>query len=794
MAETSSGFFGRSIRPDKSSRFLTGNGLYVADVSLPNMLHGAILRSIHAHARIRGIDTEAALRLDGVFGVWTGREIAERIAPFPESFEIHPARWLDGVKPILKGPRATALTQGKVHYVGEPVAIVVAADRAKAEDALERIAVDYEQLPAVVDPEESLQGRPTLVHEGTSDNVVFSFSIAKGNVDDAFQAAPLKLAERFRHHRYCAAPLEGRGVVAWVEPKTHILTVWSSTQMPHLVRRQIAAQLGLAEEMVRVIASDIGGGFGPKVFVYPEEILVPFLALLLSRPVKWIEDRSEHFISTAHGRDQLHDVEWGFDHEGRILAFRDRFLLDNGAYNPMGLTDAYNTAAHLQGPYKIANFSVSGTCVSTNKVPNAPYRGAGRPEAVFVMERVIDMIAAQLQLDPAEVRRRNFVQPDEVPYHAGILYRDGEPICYDSGNFPETLSRALAAAGYYELRKQQQEWRANGRYLGAGIGCYMEGTGVGSFEGAKVRIDASGQIIIATGATGHGQGHETVYAQIAADLWGVGLDKISLIEGDTASIPFGCGTFGSRSTVNVGSAVHGASMRLREKTLRLAAHLLEASSEDLEWVGGKVSVRGMPQRSITLGELARAAVPGWASKLPEDLEPGLEATFYFVPPTVTWANAAHVAVIEVEAQTGAIKLLDYVVAHDAGKLINPLLVDGQIHGGVAQGIGAALYEEIAYDANGQVLSGSFVDYLLPGTMEVPIIKTVHLESPSPLNPLGVKGLGEGGAIAPPAAIANALADALRPLAPPVNEIPLTPERVLAILAGGQGETSARGSS
>jgi carbon-monoxide dehydrogenase large subunit len=460
----------------------------------------------------------------------------------------------------------------------------------------------------------------------------------------------------------------------------------------------------------------------------------------------------------------------------------------------MGLTDAYNTAAHLQGPYKIANFSVSGTCVSTNKVPNAPYRGAGRPEAVFVMERVIDMIAAQLQLDPAEVRRRNFVQPDEVPYHAGILYRDGEPICYDSGNFPETLSRALAAAGYYELRKQQQEWRANGRYLGAGIGCYMEGTGVGSFEGAKVRIDASGQIIIATGATGHGQGHETVYAQIAADLWGVGLDKISLIEGDTASIPFGCGTFGSRSTVNVGSAVHGASMRLREKTLRLAAHLLEASSEDLEWVGGKVSVRGMPQRSITLGELARAAVPGWASKLPEDLEPGLEATFYFVPPTVTWANAAHVAVIEVEAQTGAIKLLDYVVAHDAGKLINPLLVDGQIHGGVAQGIGAALYEEIAYDANGQVLSGSFVDYLLPGTMEVPIIKTVHLESPSPLNPLGVKGLGEGGAIAPPAAIANALADALRPLAPPVNEIPLTPERVLAILAGGQGETSARGSS
>jgi carbon-monoxide dehydrogenase large subunit len=788
MGEIADKFIGRSIRPDKSSRFLTGNGLYVADVNLPNMVHAAILRSIHAHARIRSLDAEAARRLEGVFGAWTGREVADRIAPFPESFEIHPARWLEGVKPVLKGPRPTALAQGKVHYVGEPVAIVVAADRAKAEDALELIAVEYDELPAVVDPAESLRGRPALVHEGTSDNVVFSFSVSKGNVDAALRTAPYKLSERFRHHRYCAAPLECRGVVAWIEPRTNILTVWSSTQMPHLVRRQIAAQLGLVEEAVRVIAPDIGGGFGPKVFVYPEEVLVPFLALQLRRPVKWIEDRSEHFISTAHGRDQLHDVEWGFDQEGHIVALRDRFILDNGAYNPMGLTDAYNTAAHLQGPYKVANFAAAGTCISTNKVPNAPYRGAGRPEAVFVMERVIDMIAARLNLDPAKVRQRNFVQPDEMPYHAGILYRDGEPICYDSGNFPETLSRALAAVGYDELRNRQREWRSNGRYLGIGIGCYMEGTGVGSFEGARVRIDSSGQIVIATGATGHGQGHETVYAQIAADLWGVDLNKINLVEGDTASIPFGCGTFGSRSTVNVGSAIHGASLRLKEKTLRLAAHLLEARAEDLVLSDGKVFVRGMPQRSITLSELARAAVPGWASKLPEDLEPNLEATFYFVPPTVTWANAAHVAVIEADVQTGAIKILDYVVAHDAGKLINPLLVDGQIHGGVAQGIGAALYEEIAYDPNGQMLSGSFVNYLLPGTTEIPKIKTVHLESPSPLNPLGVKGLGEGGAIAPPAAIANALADALRPLAVNINEIPLTPDRVVEFFARGQNET------
>jgi aerobic carbon-monoxide dehydrogenase large subunit len=790
MAETSSRFIGRSIKPDKSSRFITGSGMYVGDVRLPNMLHAALVRGLYAHARILGIDRKEALGLDGVVGVWSGQDIEGRISAFPGSFEIHPARWLEGVKPLLRGPQPRALAQGKVHYVGEPVAIVVAEDRAKAEDAVDAVVVEYEELPVVVDPEQSLRPGAPLVHDGSQDNVVFGFSIEKGGVNEALDAAPYTLEERFRHHRYCAAPLECRGVVAWLEPATNILTVWSSTQMPHLVRRQIAAQLDLPEERVRVIAPDIGGGFGPKVFVYPEEILVPFLALQLGRPVKWIEDRAEHFISTAHGRDQLHDVECGFDREGRILALRDRFLLDNGAYNPMGLTDAYNTAAHLQGPYKIPNLSVTGTCVSTNKVPNAPYRGAGRPEAVFVMERCIDIIAARLGLDPVEVRRRNFVQPEEMPYQAGILYRDGEPICYDSGNFPETLARALQAADYDELRKRQRELRAHGCYLGIGIGCYVEGTGVGSFEGAKVRIDSSGQVIIATGATGHGQGHETVFAQIAADLWGVSLDQISLVEGDTASIAFGCGTFGSRSTVNVGSAIHGASARLKEKVFQLAAHILEANPDDLDFGGGKVFIRGMPDRAIPFSELARAAVPGWASRLPEDLEPGLEATFYFVPPTVTWANAAHVAVIEVDVQTGVIKLLDYCVAHDAGKLINPLLVDGQIHGGVAQGIGAALYEEIAYNENGQVLSGSFVNYLLPGAMEVPFIKTAHLESPSPLNPLGVKGLGEGGAIAPPAALANALADALFPLAIQVNEIPLTPDRVLKLVARKEVDVEA----
>ncbi|MGH7771172.1 MAG: xanthine dehydrogenase family protein molybdopterin-binding subunit [Candidatus Binatia bacterium] len=783
------GFIGKNIKTYKATRFLTGRGVYVADIRLPNMAHAALVRSIHAHARIRGIDTSQALRLDGVLTVLTGEDIKGRLSPFPDSFEIHPTPWLEHVKPVLKGPRPTALAQGKVRYVGEPVAIVVAEDRYKAEDAVDAVAVDYEALTAVVDPEESLKPGATLIHEESDDNIVFSFSVNKGDADRALREAHYKLHERLRHHRYCAAPIECRGVVAWVEPKTNILTVWSSTQVPHMVRKQIAAQLDIKEETIRVIAPDIGGGFGPKVFVYPEEILVPFLALQLRRPVKWIEDRREHFISTAHGRDQLHDVEIAFDEEGRILALRDRLHLDNGAYNPMGLTDAYNTAAHLQGPYKIPNFSVTGVCVSTNKVPNAPYRGAGRPEAVFTIERCLDLVAKHLGLDPAEVRRRNFVQPQEMPYQAGIMYRDGQPICYDSGDYPETLRKALEAVGYEALRQKQKELRQQSRYLGIGIALYVEGTGVGSFEGAKVQIDASGHLTVFTGATG--QGHETIFSQIAADLWGVDINDVTLVEGDTSTIAFGCGTFGSRSTVNAGAALYEASSRLKEKTLKLASHLLEASPADLEIGQGKVFVRGSEMRAVSFGELARAAVPGWASKLPEGLEPGLETTYYYVPPTVTWANAAHVAVIEVDIHTGKIKLLDYVVCHDAGKLINPMLVDGQIHGGVAQGIGGALYEEIVYDHIGQLLSGSFMNYILPGPVEVPMIRTVHLESPSALNPLGVKGLGEGGAIAPPAAIANALADALSPFKVEVTELPLKPERVLSLLEEGRGRFEAR---
>lgn len=766
---------------------LRGTGNFVADLKLPGMLQAAVLRSAHAHARIRALDTTQASQMPGVALILTGKDTAGHIAPFPGSFEIHPPAWLAAVKPVLKGPRPAVLTQKKVHYVGEPIAVVVAADRYLAEDALDAIRVDYEELPPVLEPEEGLKPGAPLVHEEAGDNVLFHFSMGKGDCDRALRGAPHRLAARFRHQRHCASPMEGRGVTVVYQSKPHGLTLWSSTQVPHSVRRQVASQLGLVEQSIRVIAPNVGGGFGPKVFVYPEEVLVAYLALKLERPVQWIEDRREHFLSTAHARDQVHHVEIGFDSDGTILALKDRFFLDNGAYNPMGLTDAYNTAAHLQGPYRIPHLAVTGTCVATNKVPNAPYRGAGRPEAAFVMERCIDKVAGVLGLDPAEVRFRNIVSPREMPYDAGVMYRDGERVFYDSGDFPATLAAALDAADYQGKRAQQRRLREQKRYLGIGIGCYVEGTGVGSFEGAKVAIDSSGQLLVSVGASGHGQGHETVFAQIAADLWGLDPKAVSVTGGDTAAIPYGCGTFASRSTVNAGMAIYEASARLKEKTLALAAHILEANPQDLTLEQGKVFVRELPQRALSLAELAQAGVPGWSTKLPAGMEPGLDATFYYVPKTVTWANAAHVAVIEIDVETGVISLKDYTVAHDSGPLINPRIVEGQVRGGAVQGMGGGLFEELVYDDTGQLLTGTFLDYLLPCATDIPAIRTVHLETPSTLNPLGLKGLGEGGAIAPPAAIANALADGLRAFGIESDELPLTPDRVLALLRSKRKE-------
>jgi carbon-monoxide dehydrogenase large subunit len=603
--------------------------------------------------------------------------------------------------------------------------------------------------------------------------------------------APHKLQRRFYHHRYAAMPIECRGVVAVYDPRTDSITIWSATQVVHWVRREVAAILGMPEARVRCLALDVGGGFGVKGHVYPEDLVIPFLARRLGRPVRWIEDRHEHLLCSAHSRDQLHEVEVGFDDDGRILALRDNFIVDCGAWNPIGGGVPYNTAAHLTGPYKIDHLAVSARTAATNKVPNTAYRGAGRPEAVFAMERSIDLVAGSLGLEPAEVRRRNMIRADDMPYRTGIPYRDGEPIVYDSGDYPGGLQQALdAIGGVAAFRERQHEARRQGRYLGLGIGCYVEGTGVGPFEGATVRIDPSGKVYVSSGACSQGQGMETIFAQVVADAWRVAPDDVVISLADTAGIPIGSGTFASRSTVTLSAAIHYASDRLRQKAFAIAANLLECAPADLELRDAGVGIVGVPGTTVSLARLAQAARPGWDHGRPQGVDAGLEETYYWEPSTVTWSSAAHAAIVEVDSETGRVTIDKYVIAHDCGVVVNPLLVEGQIAGGTAQGIGGILLEELAYDADGQLLSGSLMDYLVPTANDIPDMQMIHQHSPSPLNPLGVKGVGEGGAVAPPAAIANAICDALAPFGAEFNATPIKPERIVQAVRSTQPSRAA----
>jgi carbon-monoxide dehydrogenase large subunit len=577
--------------------------------------------------------------------------------------------------------------------------------------------------------------------------------------------------------------MECRGVIAALDQRTGAVTIWSSTQVVHSVRREAAAFLRLPEARVRCVALDVGGGFGTKGHVYPEDLLIPFLARLAGRPVRWIEERQEHLVCSSHSRDQVHEVEAGFDRDGRVIAFRDEFMVDCGAWNPIGAAIAYNTAVHLLGPYKIANFAASARIVATNKVPNAPYRGAGRPEAAFAMERTMDLIARTLDLEPTEVRRCNMIQPEEMPYAMGLPYRDGEPIVYDSGDFPGGMDKALQAiGGLPAFRDRQREARAADRYLGLGVASYVEGTGVGPFESALVRIEPTGSIFVTSGACSQGQGMETIFAQVVADAWSVDPRDVVIALGDTSLIAIGLGTIASRSTVNLSAAIYYASERLRVKVFAIAANLMECAVADLELRNGKVGVVGVPGLEVTLASVAKAAAPGWDHRRPEGVDAGLEETYYWQPPTVTWANATHLALVEVEIASGQIKIEQYVVAHDCGVVINPMLVDGQVVGGTIQGVGGTLFEEFVYDQQGQLLTGSLMDYALPRASDCPAIQLVHQQSPSPLNPFGVKGVGEGGAIAPPAAIANALSDALSMYRAEFNTTPIKAEQIVRVIA------------
>jgi len=761
-------WIGASLRRKEDERFLRGSGRYVADISFPGQLHAAFVRSPFAHARVEGIDALEALRVPGAVAVLTHADVPAGPMP-PFLWDAPPEKLVATLRPMLRPCHPPLLPDDRVRFVGQAVAMVIAETRYAAEDAAERVSVGYDPLPPVASVERALAPDAPRVHEGWDDNVAVRFSVRTGDAQAALAGAHTVIHDRFRIQRQAGLPLETRGAVAVPDVSSGRLTLWSATQNAHPLRRALSRVCGLDPDRIDVVAPDVGGGFGTKGVLYPEDLLVGLAALRLGRPVKWIEDRVEHLQSAIHAREQEHEVRLGFAADGTILALIDHFVVDTGAFNPLGLVIPYNTIAHLMGPYRVPAFEAVGTCVITTKVPTAPYRGAGRPEAVFAVERAIERGARALGIDPVELRARNLLRPDELPHDAGILYRDGEPLVLDSGDYPRALRRAAELVGRETVASERQAALATDRRVGVGVACYVEGTGIGPFEGAAVRLEPDGGATVHTGACSQGQAHETVFAQVCADALGVDPDQVTVVTGDTRGLERGWGTVASRSAVVAGNAVRAAALVVRERLLRAAAEVLEVAEHDLVIAGGRVSVAGAPERSVEL----RALV---------ERDPGaLAATEYYEPPTVTWANGAHAAVVEVDLETGTIRVRRYAVVHDCGTVINPMVVDGQVHGGVAQGIGGALYEEVAYGEDAQLLSATLADYLVPTAAEVPAIRLEHQETPSPLNPLGVKGVGEGGAVPVAAAIANAVEDALGDLGVVVRETPLAPARVRSLL-------------
>jgi carbon-monoxide dehydrogenase large subunit len=771
-------YLGAAVRRREDPRFLQGNGRFIDDVTVPGLLHAAFLRSPHAHARIARLATKAARAMPGVTGVYTFTDLEPSLTPLPV-FGAPPPGLAAAVRFDLRQAPQYALCRDRARYVGEIVAMVVADDRARAEDALERIEVEWEPLPTVVDMVAAAEPGSALVHPEWETNVAVGFHHAVGDADRAFAAAEAVFTETFAIQRYVGMPLEGRGVVAQWDRRDGTLTTWNSTQVSHFVQQGLAAALALPPHRIRVIAPDLGGGFGTKASGYPEDVLVPLAARALGRPVKWIEDRREHMMGSAHARHQTHRISLAARRDGTILAVRDHIWLDFGAYNCWGIVLPYNTVAHLLGPHRVRDLDVTFRGVVTHKTPNAPYRGAGRPETVFAMDRAVDGLARQLGLDPAEVRRRNYLTAAELPWDLGMPYRDGNPLVYDSGDFRQVLDTALTAAGYEAFRREQTALRERGVWRGIGISGYVEGTAIGPYEGARVTLDLAGHAVVATGAVNSGQGHETSFAQVCADVLGVPLEHVTVTGGDTGTVPFGVGTFASRSAVTAGNSIADAARAVRAKVVTAAAALLEAAAADIEVEDGQVFVRGARATAVPLARVVQAAIPTFAK--PGVASADFDATAYHHVPTVTFASAVHVAQVEIDPDTGAVRLLRYLVAHDCGIVINPIIVEGQVHGGVAQGVGGGLFEDMAYDETGQLLAGSLMDYAVPRADDLPMIECEHLEYPSPRNPLGAKGLGEGGAISPPAAIANAIDDALAPLGVRLTATPALPARVRALI-------------
>ncbi len=763
---------GARARRIEDPRLLRGRGVYVDDVHLPGTVHMAVLRSAQPHARLRAVRTERAAGAAGVLAVLTAGDIAGQIArlsspteavPIPEAVR-------EAGTAVVRAHRRPLLAEGVVRYVGEPIAVVVAADRSRAETALEAIEVEYEPLPVVAGVQQALLGDAPLLYPEWGDNVAARVRVRRGDVDDALRSAPVTIREAFHVGRHTGMPIETRGAVARYDPQGRRLDVWASGQSAHRLREVLCAALGLPREEIHVRIPDVGGAFGQKGASYPEEILVAYLARRLERPVKWIEDRREHFLASTHSRDQWHEVEVGATRDGRILAIRDRGVLDSGAASPRGIVLPYNTVAHVLGPHRVARYDLEAVTVVTNKVPLSPTRGTGRPEATFVMSRILDLLARATGLDPAEVRLRNLVTPAEMPYDVGMLYRDGVPLVYDYGDYPEALRRALALIDYRAFRAEQPALRARGIYRGVGLACFVEGTGFGAGEWARVRVEPSGRVVVASGATSQGQSHETTLAQICASALDVPLESVVVEGGDTDAIPFGEGTFASRTIVTAGNAVAGAAGQVRDKALTLASARLGVPRSELELRDGKVQAAAGASAALSLADLAGACAPD-----------ELEATEHFTPETVTFSYGAHAVLVEVDVETCGVRILRYVAVDDCGTPVNPAVVEGQLQGGIAHGIGGALYEDLVYDESGQLLTGSFMDYLLPTAVEIPEPVLEPMVTPSPRNPLGVRGVGEGGAIAPMAAIAGAVEDALEPFGVRVRETPITPDRLFELI-------------
>jgi carbon-monoxide dehydrogenase large subunit len=771
-------WFGAAVKRKEDPALLAGKGRFVDDIRLPGTVHAAFVRSSYPHAKIRGVNTAAAGALQGV-------HLVLGFADLPEPLRTNALPLFVPTPAITQLHMPYALARHETVYAGEPIAIVVADSRHIAEDAAALVAVDYEPLAGVADCAAAIAPGSPLAHAEGKSNIAARVPITVGDADAAFAGAAHVVRERLYIHRGGPFFMECRGLVAIYDAIADSYTVYISSQGSHRIKRGLLDVLDLNDNQMHVITPDVGGGFGPKGAVYPEYPCVAACAKMLGRPVKWIEDRRENFLCTHQERDQFWDLELAADRDGKILALRGRLVHDTGAYVPWGLVLPWIAATTVPGPYVIPNFKIELNAVYTNMISTTPVRGAGRPQGVFVMERMMDRLAEAVALDRAEVRRRNFIAPTQMPYRVGIIFRDGRPVTYDSGDYPGAQAGALAAADYAGFPARQAQALRAGRYIGIGISNAVESTGLGPYEGATVRVATTGKIVLYTGATPQGQSHKTTLAQIAADQLGVSYEDVTVATADTKEIAFGVGTFAARTAVNAGSSAHIAAVEVARKIKLIAADMMEVSPDDLELRDGFAQVRGVPALKKSFREIAVKSIgmPGFS--MAGGLSPGLENTAYFQPDQSTYSNGTHVAEVEVDIETGGVKILRYTVLHDCGTVINPMVVEGQVVGGIAHGIGNALFERLHHDGDAQPQTTNFGEYLLPTAPDMPPIEILHTETASPLNPLGMKGAGEGGTIASIAAIVGAVENALAPFGIKINEAPISPARIVALIAAAR---------